>query len=151
MTFGQAIRSCLSKYVTFSGRAARSEFWWWVLFVFVGQLVLLFVDSALFGRIDVTSQEGSVGFQAKSDMPVLTTLFMLAMLLPSISVMVRRLHDTGHSGWWYWIGLVPFVGFILLQIWFIQRGTEGRNAYGPDPLGAEEFVQSPIPRVDGRD
>jgi len=61
-------------------------------------------------------------------------LFFLASFLPAISVIVRRLHDTDRSGWWYWIGLIPLVGAILLLVWFCTRGTSGPNRFGPDPL-----------------
>jgi uncharacterized membrane protein YhaH (DUF805 family) len=65
-----------------------------------------------------------------------TLLWLAALtnLLPGISVTVRRLHDTDRSGWWYWIGLIPLVGAILLLIWFCTRGTDGANRFGPDPL-----------------
>ena len=62
------------------------------------------------------------------------SLVALAMLLPGLAVMVRRLHDTGHSGWWYWIWLVPLIGGILLLVWLCSRGTVGDNTYGSDPL-----------------
>ncbi|MEJ2036110.1 MAG: DUF805 domain-containing protein, partial [Maritimibacter sp.] len=106
MTFGQAVKNNFSKYVTFSGRAARSEFWWWGLFVMVTNLVLSWVDIALFGTVET----GVGRVSGYTDMPVLSSLFLLATLLPSISVTVRRLHDRDKSGWWYWLFLVPIVG-----------------------------------------
>jgi uncharacterized membrane protein YhaH (DUF805 family) len=57
------------------------------------------------------------------------------VFLPSISVTVRRLHDTDHSGWWWWIGLIPLVGIIVLIVWWATPGTRGPNKYGEDPLG----------------
>lgn len=131
MSFMESIRACFSKYVTFQGRAQRSEFWWFVLFVFVGQLVLGMIDSALFGT--VTTMEG--GFEAQTDTPILSGLFGLATLLPVISVSVRRLHDTDRSGWWYWLALIPLIGIIILIVWYASKGTNGANKYGPDPLG----------------
>ncbi|HHB81462.1 MAG TPA: DUF805 domain-containing protein, partial [Aliiroseovarius sp.] len=81
-------------------------------------------------------------------------LFMLATFLPNISVMVRRLHDTDRSGWWYWIVLVPLIGFILLIVWFASKGTTGDNRFGPDPLGGQggfgggdDYRRSDIPSV----
>ena len=58
-------------------------------------------------------------------------------MLPHLAVMVRRLHDTGRSGWWYWIALIPLIGAILLLVWFCSRGTVGSNQYGSDPLGGD--------------
>ena len=119
MTFGQSIKTCFSKYVTFSGRAQRSEFWWWVLFVWVTTMVLSIVDSVLFGT--VTTADGQLlGLDQHAD-PVGRS-FRLAMLLPTISVIVRRLHDTDRSGWWYWIALVPLVGIIILIVWWAIEG-----------------------------
>ncbi len=150
MTFGQAIKNNFSKYVTFSGRAARSEFWWWGLFVMVTNLVLSWVDIALFGTVET----GVGRVSGYTDMPVLSSLFLLATLLPSISVTVRRLHDRDKSGWWYWLFLVPIVGPIVLLVWFILEGTRGANSYGPDPLdpggsgdSGEGLTSSSIPSV----
>lgn len=121
MTFAQAIRSCYSKYVTFSGRAPRSEYWFFVLFqclivVAYGLLMPFETGRALLG------------------------LLLLANFLPAICVTVRRLHDTDRSGWWYWIGLIPLVGAILLLIWFCTRGTSGANRFGPDPLSGQDVI-----------
>lgn len=115
MTFEQAVRSCYSNYVTFSGRAARSECWFFVLF----QCLIEFACGLLmpFG----------IG-------QVLLSLFVIANFLPGISVTVRRLHDIDRSGWWCWIALIPLVGTILLLIWLCTRGTSGANRFGPDPL-----------------
>lgn len=155
MTFGESIKTCFSKYVTFSGRAQRSEFWWWMLFTWVTSMVLSGLDSVLFGT--VTTYDG--GFEASTNTPVLSGIFSLAVLLPSLSVAVRRLHDTDRTGWWYWIILVPLVGFILLIVWFATKGTDGPNRYGQDPLnpgagggkgygyGGEGLTASSIPTV----
>lgn len=143
MSFGDAVRSGFSKYVTFSGRASRSEYWWWALFIFAGQIILTFADSTLWGT--VTTTDG--GFSAQTSTPILTGIFILGTLLPSISVLVRRLHDKNRSGWWYWIILVPLVGIILLLYWFVTKGTDGPNDFGDDPLGSG-FASSSIPHVD---
>ncbi|MCI2395415.1 DUF805 domain-containing protein [Aliiroseovarius sediminis] len=150
MSFMESIRTCFSKYVTFQGRAQRSEFWYFVLFVFVGQLLLGVVDSVLFGT--VTTYEG--GFEAQTNTPILSGLFGLVTLLPGISVVVRRLHDTDRSGWWYWMFLIPLIGFIILIVWFASKGTHGPNRFGDDPLGGAgyggsddgDYVASSIPR-----
>lgn len=115
MTFQQAITSCYSHYVTFSGRASRSEYWFFALYHF---LIVLFC---------------MMGFSLGLGYSLLW-LSLLVNFLPAISVLVRRLHDTDRSGWWYWIGLVPIVGPILLLVWLCTRGTSGGNGYGPDSL-----------------
>ena len=131
MTFGDSVKTCFSKYVTFSGRASRSEFWWWILFTWAVSIGLSIVDSLLFGETIV--YDG--GFESSTDTPILSGLFSLAIFLPTISVIVRRLHDRDKSGWWYWLALVPLVGIIILIVWWATEGTRGANSYGPDPLG----------------
>lgn len=128
MTFGQAVRSCYSNYATFSGRAARSEYWFFVLFQCLAGFVCGLLMPFGIGR-------------------ALLGLFLLANFLPAISVMVRRLHDTDRSGWWYWIALIPLVGAILLLIWFCTRGTSGANRFGPDPLSGAADSAAPTPYV----
>ena len=105
MTFGESIKTCVSKYADFSGRATRSEFWWWTLFT-----ILV-----------------SVGLGMISD--VVSGIFSLATLLPYLAVGARRLHDTDRSGWWQLIGLIPLIGWILLIVWFVQEGKEP-NRFG---------------------
>jgi uncharacterized membrane protein YhaH (DUF805 family) len=115
MGFGQAISSGFSNYVNFSDRASRSEYWFWILFVIIGDIVAMAIDYAL-------------GIQ------VISTLFSLAVLLPGIAIAVRRLHDLDRSGWWVLLALIPLIGAIILLIWFCSRGTDGPNRFGPDPL-----------------
>ena len=140
MSFMDAIKTCFGKYATFSGRAARSEFWYYALFIALATFALSFVDSAIFGPREVVMMSGAGSFQSGMDYNMLwqpqpiTGLFILATLLPSISVTVRRLHDTGRSGWWYWISFLPLIGFIVLLVFFVGKGTDGDNDYGPDPL-----------------
>jgi uncharacterized membrane protein YhaH (DUF805 family) len=115
MGFSQAITSGFSKYVTFSGRASRSEYWYWVLFVIVAEIVTSIVDFV-------------IGYQ------VTTTLFGLAVILPGLAVAFRRLHDLDRSAWWFLIAFIPIIGWIVLIIWYCARGTVGQNRFGPDPL-----------------
>jgi uncharacterized membrane protein YhaH (DUF805 family) len=115
VSFIESIRTCFSKYVTWQGRAGRAEYWWWALFAFVVYVVGIIVDVA-----------------AKSPIPLI--ILVLVLLLPSLAVFVRRLHDTGRSGWWYWIGLVPLVGGIILLV-FACTASSGPNQYGNGPEG----------------
>ena len=114
MGFGEAVKTCFSKYVDFSGRAPRSEFWWFVLFAIIVSVVTLLIDMSMLD----------------ADITILNTLFGLAMLLPSIAVTVRRLHDTDRSGWWYLLVFVPLLGGIILIIFCVMKGTEGQNRFG---------------------
>jgi len=120
MDFQTAIRTVLKdKYATFSGRAARSEYWWFALFSFVASLILNVIDIMLFGNESLMS---------------IDLIFSLAILLPSIAVGVRRLHDLGRSGWWLLIILIPLIGILILLFFFVQKGTDGPNEHGADPL-----------------
>jgi uncharacterized membrane protein YhaH (DUF805 family) len=131
MDFRQAVQSCLTKYVTFSGRAQRSEFWFFVLFMFIASLVASLLDMTFFG----------VGME--NDQP-LGSFLSLALLLPSISATVRRLHDVDRSGWWWWLWLIPLVGWIVLLVWFVTKGSSGPNQYGPDPFGGSSGIDDRV-------
>lgn len=102
MTFSDAVFTCFSKYATFSGRASRSEYWWWYLFTFIIGCVTSVIDmnANLIIKLD---EESTVG--------VINLIFALILMLPSLAVTVRRYHDSGHSGWWI---LCPIVDIILL-------------------------------------
>lgn len=121
MDFTQAVKAVFSKYVTFSGRARRAEYWWFALFQLLCGIALSIVDHMLFGR-------------PYSDTGPLEGIFSLLIFLPAISVMVRRLHDGDRSGWWFWIILIPLVGALFLLYWLVSKGTTGPNDYGPDPI-----------------
>jgi len=121
MSFTDAVRTCLSKYVDFSGRARRSEYWWFALFVILAGAVGAILDG-LFG----TRSDLGTG--------VVQGLINLALLLPGLAVAVRRLHDTGRTGWWILIGLVPLVGWIVLLVFYVQDSVPD-NEHGPNPKG----------------
>ncbi len=111
MGFVDAIKVCFAKYVNFEGRAARPEFWYFVLFnIIVGTVA---------GLIDRQVHGDAVG-----------NLVGLVFLLPGIAVTTRRLHDIGRSGWWQLISLTG-IGVFVLLFWYCQRGELGSNAYGP--------------------
>ena len=118
----------LKNYTGFAGRARRKDYWMFFLFNFIVSIVLGFLDGML-----GTSQ--SLG-----GLPLLGGIYLLAILLPSLAVGARRLHDTGKSGWWQLIALVPFVGGIVLLVLFALEGNRGSNAYGPDPKGGEGYA-----------
>jgi len=114
MTFQDSIRTVLSKYATFTGRAGRPEYWWWVLGVLLAALVASLLDWMIFGP----------------DTAIFRGVLSLAIIVPNIAVGVRRLHDTDRSGWWLALTLIPIIGFLVL-IWFMtQPGTPGTNRFG---------------------
>lgn len=114
MSFVDAVRSVLTKYATFSGRARRSEYWFFALAYLIASVVANIIDQMIGTQLFVY-------------------ILALALLLPSLAVGVRRLHDTGRSGWWILIGLVPIVGFIVLIVFYVQDSQPMTNAYGPSP------------------
>ena len=120
VSFPDAIRSAFSQYATFRGRARRSEYWWFSLFLLLVGILASVLDSAL--GVDF---EGSGG-------PV-SLLVNLAVLLPSLAVAVRRLHDIDRTGWWLLLALIPIVGWIVLLVFALQNGTPGPNRFGPSP------------------
>ena len=113
----------LKKYVLFSGRARRAEYWYFVLFNLIVTLILMVIDLVT-GTFSKTLGLGLLG-----------GIYALAVLLPGLGVGVRRLHDTGRSGWWLLIALIPFIGAIVLIVFFAQDSTPGANPYGPNPKG----------------
>jgi uncharacterized membrane protein YhaH (DUF805 family) len=117
MPFGVAVRACLTQYAGFSGRARRSEYWWFALFSFLVYLVASLLDAA-------------IGAQ------VFSVIAALGLLLPTLAVGCRRLHDTGRSGWWWLIGLVPFAGGIVLLVFACLDSEPGPNRFGPSPKPA---------------
>lgn len=123
MSFGTAVSTVFSKYVGFQGRARRSEYWWWILFSILVGIVCGILDS--FVDPPVAGQMFHTGYIAD--------LAQLALFLPSLAVAIRRLHDTDRSGWWYLLVFAIIIGWIILIIWFCQKGTAGSNKYGPDP------------------
>ncbi|MGW6895605.1 DUF805 domain-containing protein [Streptomyces sp. NBC_00624] len=105
----------LKKYVAFSGRARRKEYWMYMLFNYIAIIIAVVLDVA-------------IGTQ-----PVITAIYLFAVLLPSLGVNIRRLHDTGRSGWWILFGIVPLAGPITLLVFECLEGDRSQNAYGPDP------------------
>lgn len=111
----------LKKYAVFRGRSRRKEYWYFVLFSVIISIALSIVDTI----IGTGSTFGSTG--------LLAGIFALALLIPSISVSVRRLHDINRTGWWVLISFIPLIGAIVLLVFAVQDGTTGSNRYGSDP------------------
>lgn len=127
MTFGDAVRSVLTQYTGFSGRARRSEYWYFLLFSFLVSTVASMIDAALHSV-------------------VLGLLVTLGLILPSLAVGVRRLHDIGRSGWWLLIALIPLVGAIVLIVFACTDSQPGPNRFGPPVKGGvapHEWSQQP--------
>ena len=125
MSFSESIQSVLSQYATFSGRARRSEYWYFVLF----NILIGIVFGALIGLVG--GQASALG----SLLTTLESLISLALLIPSLAAIWRRLHDIGKSGATFFFILIPLVGWILLLIWLCQDSQPGENQYGPNPKG----------------
>lgn len=111
-------------YANFTGRARRSEYWYYVLGQFC--LIIPFYAIAIAGAINENVLLSIIGFAVYG-------ILILATLIPSLAVAVRRLHDVGHSGWFYFIGLIPFIGAIVLLVWFFTEGNRFANKWGEDP------------------
>jgi uncharacterized membrane protein YhaH (DUF805 family) len=111
------------RFAVFNGRARRKEYWLFALFNILVLAVLAFIDAA-------------VGLGGKSGGSPLAGLYLLAVFVPHLAVTVRRLHDTNRSGWWMLIGLVPFIGAIVLLVFLIQNSQPDENQYGQNPKAA---------------
>ena len=111
----------LKKYAVFNGRARRKEYWMFVLFTIIINIVLGIID----GVVGTSGAVGTLG--------LLGGLYALAVLIPSIAVAVRRLHDTSRSGLWFLLILIPFIGAIVLIVFMAQDGTPGENQFGKNP------------------
>lgn len=111
----------LKKYAVFSGRARRQEYWMFFLFNIIAYIIVAILDAVL------TTQ------------PLLTGIYALAVFLPTLGVTVRRLHDTGRSGWWILLGIIPLVGPIILIVFYATEGAPTDNAYGPNPKAVAAY------------
>jgi uncharacterized membrane protein YhaH (DUF805 family) len=125
MGFIESIKSVYSNYVTFSGRASRSEYWWFQLFYIIVVIGLSFVSYAV-------NADGGSGF--------LALIWELGNILPLLAVQVRRLHDIDRSGWWCLLALVPLVGWLIMLVWDCTQGDEWDNRFGPNPLPAPHLA-----------
>lgn len=117
MTFGQSVGTVFSNYVKFSGRASRSQYWWWFLFTFIIGLIFIIIGGP-------NAQQWSMGLTA------FYGIVELVLILPTLGVTVRRLHDIGKGGGWIFIALVPLIGWIWYLVLMVTPGQPGPNRFG---------------------
>jgi uncharacterized membrane protein YhaH (DUF805 family) len=126
MTFSVALKTFWSRYATFKGRSRRSEYWFIQLFLFLTNLAAAAIDLVLMnGDVERFIANGGGG--------IVGLIWILVTIVPALAVLVRRLHDTGKSGWWVLIGFVPLVGAIVLLVFTVLDSDGGENKHGPSP------------------
>ncbi|QVL57322.1 MAG: DUF805 domain-containing protein [Simkaniaceae bacterium] len=109
------IQALTKNYANFKGRARRKEYWLFTLATLLFSISATIVDSVL-------------------PLKILSSILQLFIIIPGLAVAVRRLHDIGKSGWYYLIALIPFVGWIIMIVWFCRKGQDGNNRFGPNPI-----------------
>lgn len=130
MQFLESIQTCVvKKYCDFNGRASRSEFWWYTLGYVIISYAWSFIMSMITGASVMAGMDGNFQFSA---IQLLSYIPSIGLLLPTLGVGARRLHDIGKSGWWQLLYLICCGGLVLLYF-FIQEGQKGDNQYGPMP------------------
>ncbi|MEK9987154.1 MAG: DUF805 domain-containing protein [Aquiluna sp.] len=126
MNFTAAIRSFWSRFADFKGRSRRSEYWYVQLFLVVTNLAVAGIDLALMdGDVDRFIANGGGG--------IVGLIWIFATIVPALAVLVRRLHDTGKTGWWALVGFIPLVGSIVLLVFTVTDSSPGENKYGTSP------------------
>jgi uncharacterized membrane protein YhaH (DUF805 family) len=125
MNFPQAVATCFKKYAVFSGRASRSEYWYWMLFYALGKIATSILDAVVFSMTNTQ---------------VFSIIFGLIVFLPALGVTIRRLHDVDRSGWWIFISLTGIGMIYPLLVWECRKGTTGPNHFGDDPFGLDWVV-----------
>ena len=124
MEFNEAYKTCLiKKYATFSGRAPRSEYWYFVLFLLLASILTTIMDAMLFPSVDIVEDLWT---------PI-NAIFSLLTVIPSISAAARRLHDVDRSGWWQLL-YFTIIGSLLVLYWLIKKSDSGNNKHGTNPL-----------------
>jgi uncharacterized membrane protein YhaH (DUF805 family) len=134
MSFAQAVNSVLRQYAIFRGRARRAEYWWFFLFTVLVSIVAGIIDAGL-------------GTTTQSGVGLIGSVASLALLLPSLAVTVRRLHDTDRSGWWVLAFLIPIVGWVLWLVFMLSDSNPHQNRFGPSP---KQFNVAPGPATPGQ-
>jgi uncharacterized membrane protein YhaH (DUF805 family) len=117
MNMQTSIKTCFNKYATFSGRASRSEYWFFVLFGILGGIVALIIDVMI------------LGYSMESEFTPIDTIFSVVLIIPATAAACRRLHDVNKSGWWQLIA-ITIIGIIPLMIWLSSEGTKKNNSHG---------------------
>lgn len=133
MDFFSAVKAGFANWLNVQGRALRSEYWWWALFSFIVMFVASVADVAVFGSsfgsgYAMVDADGTM--QMSDSTSLFTLISSLVLLIPSITVAIRRLHDIDKSGWWYLITLIPIVGVIVFIVFAVRPGTAGPNRFG---------------------
>jgi uncharacterized membrane protein YhaH (DUF805 family) len=128
MTFVEAIKIAFSNYANFKGRATRSEYWWFYLFTFI-------LNTVLEVATDVMDDPSPFGI-------LIAAAISIALVVPSIALAVRRMHDVDRSGWWLLIAFT-IIGIIPVLYWLIKKGTDGPNRFGEDRLAALAATETP--------
>lgn len=132
MNFTAAIRSFWSRFADFKGRSRRSEYWYVQLFLVVTNLAVAGIDLALMdGDLDRFIANGGGG--------IVGLIWIFATIVPALAVLIRRLHDTGRTGWWALVGLVPFVGAIVLLVFTVSDSSNEENKYGISPKASSNL------------
>ncbi len=129
MGFVQAVKSFYRNYFNFKGRSSRSEYWWPALLMAIFYIPLIIINEQI-------GPSGTVG-GLELVVLIVTLLFFLVSIIPSIAVTIRRLHDQNRSGWWVLISLVPIISLVLI-VFMCLPGTHGPNRFGPNPLGTAD-------------
>lgn len=128
MSFADAVQKCLSMYAVFSGRARRSEYWWFYLFFILFYLAAVLVEVAVLG----------------TETPILQLIVIAALVIPMLAVSVRRVHDTGRSGWWLLISVIPLIGGIWMFVLTVLDSEPSENKYGPSPKPGPAWDTAPL-------
>lgn len=132
MNFTAAIRSFWSRFADFKGRSRRSEYWYVQLFLVVTNLAVAGIDLALMdGDLDRFIANGGGG--------IVGLIWIFATIVPALAVLIRRLHDTGRTGWWALVGFVPFVGAIVLLAFTVSDSSNEENKYGISPKASSNL------------
>ncbi len=121
MNIQEAVKSGFDHFFDWKGRASRPAFWW----LYLANVIAVFVAAFIDGLIGLDTLGGGL----------LYWIAAIAFFFPVLSATIRRLHDTGKSGWWWWIQIIPIIGFIVMLVFMLTKSDEGKNKYGPDPKG----------------
>jgi uncharacterized membrane protein YhaH (DUF805 family) len=132
MNFTAAIRSFWSRFADFKGRSRRSEYWYVQLFLVVTNMAVAGIDLALMdGDVDRFIANGGGG--------IVGLIWIFATIVPALAVLIRRLHDTGKTGWWALVGFIPLVGAIVLLVFTVTDSSPGENKYGTSPKASSSL------------